>query len=105
MFLSSDTGPADYDFSGTRAIAMLEDHIDDKQVHAESEYSSKKGGASPDLEEQSKKGSLSGPDDLSENQRMASLKRVFKKAVIYSTIFAAIVIIIGEFFHPRMIPR
>lgn len=87
---------------------MLEDRADDKQVQEESEHSSKREGASPDIEKQSKKDYESDPDgsnDESEEQRMASLKRVFKKALIYSTIFAAIVIIIGEFFHPRMISR
>ncbi|KAH0833962.1 Na+/solute symporter [Lanmaoa asiatica] len=89
--------PADYDFSGTRAIAVLDDHADDEHVQEESEHSStKKGDASPDLEKQSRSDILDGPDNSSdgEEQRMASLKRVFKKALIYSTIFAAIVIII-----------
>ncbi|KAG8215271.1 Na+/solute symporter [Butyriboletus roseoflavus] len=99
--------PADYDFSGTRAIAMLDDHADCEHVHEESEHSSKKGGASPDLEQQSKKNFESDPDSPSndDEQRMGSLKHVFKKAVIYSTIFAAIVIIIGVLSPPRMTSR
>ncbi|KAF8556781.1 Na+/solute symporter [Imleria badia] len=87
--------PADYDFSGTRAIAMLDDHANDERIREESERSSKTGDASPDLEKQSKKDLSSDPDaSKDEGERMASLKRVFKKALIYSTIFTAIVIII-----------
>ena len=85
----------------------MDDHADDEHVHEESEHSSKKGGTSPDLEKQSKKDILNDLDGPSNNeeQRMASLKHVFKKALIYSAIFAAIVIIIGEFCYPRMILR
>lgn len=78
--------------------------LDDERVREESERSSQTGNASPDLEKQSKN-DLSSALDASKNEdeRMASLKRVFKKAFIYSTIFTAIVIIIGMSFHARML--
>lgn len=83
---------------------MLDDHID---VHEEAEHNSKKAGMSPDPEKQSKNGFLGDLDGASkdEEERMTSLKRVFKRAFIYSTVFTVIVAIIGRFFHPRMIFR
>ncbi|KAF8438537.1 Na+/solute symporter [Boletus edulis BED1] len=86
--------PADYDFSGTRAIAILDNPAKD-HMHQGSENSSRERESPPDLEKQPK-GFSSVPSALAkdEEQRIASLRRVFKKAFIYSTIFAAIVIII-----------
>jgi len=91
--------PADYDFSETRAIAMLDDHADDSDAsepaHNESERTSEN---SPDLEKQPKMdfSESSDPDCLREDEeeRIASLKRVFKKAFICSAVFTVIVIII-----------
>ncbi|KAF8430598.1 hypothetical protein L210DRAFT_3651726 [Boletus edulis BED1] len=86
--------PADYDFSGTRAIAILDNPAKD-HMHQGSENSSRERESHPDLEKQPK-GFSSVPSALAkdEEQRITSLRRVFKKAFIYSTIFAAIVIII-----------
>jgi len=92
--------PADYDFSGTRAIAMLNDSgsSNDPDTPDDSERNSKRGDvASPDIEKQSNEKKLSRDvDGLPEDdeQRMASLKRVFKKALVYSSIFTLIVVII-----------
>ncbi|KAN0080088.1 hypothetical protein V8E55_009654 [Tylopilus felleus] len=57
---------------------------------------SKIGDGSPDLEKQSKKDSSGDPDGppKDKDEGTASLKRVFRKALIYSTIFTAIVIVI-----------
>lgn len=83
---------------------MLED---EEHVHGESEYNAEKTGMSPDPEKQLKKNDLSDSDGRStdEEQRMASLKRVFKKAFIYSIVFTVIVTIIGEFLYPSVIFR
>ncbi|KAF8130263.1 Na+/solute symporter [Boletus edulis] len=79
--------PADYDFSETRAISTLDDHV-------ESEKNSNTGEASPDLEKQPKKDSSDSDASKDEEEQIASLQRVFKKAFVYSTVFTAIVIVI-----------
>jgi hypothetical protein len=99
------TDPADYDFSGTRAITTLEDtnkidissgHVSDRPSDTESQKETKVT---------SEKSSLKRPVsdaikvglEADEEQRIRSLKRVFRKALIYSSILTLIVIIIGEF--------
>ncbi|KAG9311093.1 Na+/solute symporter [Chiua virens] len=98
--------PADYDFSGTRAIAMLDDDVDEKHAREQSENNTKMGAASPDLEGHLKDVQVSNdPVDPSKDEEhyIASLQPVFKKAFIYSTVFTVIVVIIGMFFCPGMI--
>ncbi|KAF8120291.1 hypothetical protein EV363DRAFT_1130376, partial [Boletus edulis] len=79
--------PVDYDFSGTRAIAILDNPAKD-HMHQGSENSSRKRESPPDLEKQPK-GFSSVPSALAKDkeQQIASLRCVFKKAFIYSTIF------------------
>ncbi|KIJ61249.1 hypothetical protein HYDPIDRAFT_159840 [Hydnomerulius pinastri MD-312] len=92
--------PANYDFAGTRSIAMLDGSDSSRigTVHDDSEGSSKVGDeASPDLEKVAREKDFPrDADDLSkvDDQRMASLKRVFKKAFIYSSVLTIIVVII-----------
>ncbi|KAF9234595.1 Na+/solute symporter [Melanogaster broomeanus] len=92
--------PADYDFSGTRAIAMLDGPglSTDHDMHDDSERSSKRGvDASPDLEKHSNEKEPSHEIDglpQDEDQRLASLTRVYKKAFVYSTILTVIVVLI-----------
>ncbi|KAF9228102.1 hypothetical protein BS17DRAFT_799569 [Gyrodon lividus] len=103
--------PANYDFSGTRAIAMLSDSGSsrDQDMHDNSERNSKRGDdASPDLEKRSNEKKLfrdidGQPAVQDEEQRIASLGHVFKKALIYSSIFTLIVVIIGKVFHLTML--
>jgi hypothetical protein len=99
------TDPADYDFSGTRAITTLEDtnkidissgRVSDRPSDTESQKETKVT---------SEKSSLKRPVsdvievglEVDEEQRIRSLKRVFRKALIYSSILTLIVIIIGGF--------
>lgn len=95
--------PADYDFSGTRAIATLEDTnrsnisgADTPGRTSDTKSSNEKKGNSekesslkqpvPDIIE------VSLEDD--EQTRIRSLKMVFKKALIYSSILTLIVVIL-----------
>ncbi|OAX34359.1 hypothetical protein K503DRAFT_834100 [Rhizopogon vinicolor AM-OR11-026] len=94
--------PADYDFSGTRAIATLEDtnggevssgHVSDRVSDTESQKERKLT---------SEKSSLKQPGfdvieiglEIDEEQHIRSLKKVFLKALIYSSILTLIVVII-----------
>ncbi|KAF8130255.1 hypothetical protein EV363DRAFT_1296881 [Boletus edulis] len=87
MISVSLMSPADYDFSETRAISTLDDHV-------ESEKNSNTGEASPDLEKQPENGANDSDASKDEEEQIASLQRVFKKAFVYSTVFTAIVIVI-----------
>jgi hypothetical protein len=79
----------------------------DPDTPDDSERNSKRGDvASPDIEKQFNEKKLSRDvDGLPEDdeQRMASLKRVFKKALVYSSIFTLIVVIIGNIFHVTLL--
>jgi hypothetical protein len=105
MFIFS-IDPADYDFSGTRAIATLEDSNEsnisgdctpDRASDTESQKE-KKGTSEKEL---SLKQPVSDTKevglDKDEETRVRSLKMVFRKALIYSSILTLIVVILGQY--------
>jgi hypothetical protein len=100
------TGPADYDFSGTRAISTLEDsnesnilgdctpdRVSDTESQKETKGTSEKESSLKQPVSDTKEVGL----DNDEETRVRSLKMVFRKALIYSSILTLIVVILGQY--------
>lgn len=100
------TGPADYDFSGTRAISTLEDSnesniLSDCTPDRVSDTESQKEKKGTSEKESSLKQPVSDTKEVGldndEETRVRSLKMVFRKALIYSSILTLIVVILGQY--------
>jgi hypothetical protein len=97
------TDPAEYDFSETRAIATLEDtnksedsssHVSDRLPDTESQQEKKVTSEESSLKQPTSE-VMEARLEIDEEQRLRSLKRVFMRAFIYSSILTLIVVIIG----------
>ncbi|KAG2126254.1 Na+/solute symporter, partial [Suillus bovinus] len=95
--------PADYDFSGTRAIATIEDANesnisgDDTRNRASDTESQNEKRATSEKELSIKQGFVNIMEtrlEKDEESRIRSLKTVFRKALIYSSILTLIVVIL-----------
>ncbi|KAG2046339.1 Na+/solute symporter [Suillus hirtellus] len=93
--------PADYDFSGTRAIATLEDTIGSDISGVDTSYRASDTESQNEKRDE-KQSSLKQPVsnivevglENDDEQRLRSLKTVFRKAFIYSSILTLIVVIL-----------
>ncbi|KAG1894935.1 Na+/solute symporter [Suillus fuscotomentosus] len=93
--------PADYDFSGTRAIATLEDTIGSDISGVDTSYRASDTESQNEKRDE-KRSSLKQPVsnimevglENDDEQRLRSLKTVFRKAFIYSSILTLIVVIL-----------
>ncbi|KAG1786471.1 Na+/solute symporter [Suillus plorans] len=93
--------PADYDFSGTRAIATLEDTIRSDISGVDTAYrasDTESQNEKRDEKDSSLKQPVSNIMDVGlendDEKRLRSLKMVFRKALIYSSILTLIVVIL-----------
>ncbi|KAH7924327.1 Na+/solute symporter [Leucogyrophana mollusca] len=88
--------PADYDFGATRAIALLDKDVKYSSDAASDVISPAEHKSQVDVEKDLKNSKPMESDSLSgiEENRIASIQHVYKKALIYSTTLTVIVVIL-----------